>query len=217
MGEKRKKGLGGLTPEKKKLLKQLIMAKAAEDLKRKQEAEAEEKRKIIEERVPKLDVEGLDQAGMEKKVKALYEVVVALEEEKYDWELKIRKQEYEINELTIKVNDIKGKFPKPVLKKVNKTESKLAKFDKAKLKSSSSFRDQLKSSGKSKFDLEEVEEKAKPDWVQDGLHKKEEEKDEEAPRKRRRKRLKRAPRRKKRKRRRKRRSKASFKILLSAS
>merc|ERR1712018_710306 len=152
MGEKRKKGLGGLTPEKKKLLKQLIMAKAAEDLKRKQEAEAEEKRKIIEERVPKLDVEGLDQAGMEKKVKALYEVVVALEE------LKIRKQEYEINELTIKVNDIKGKFPKPVLKKVNKTESKLAKFDKAKLKSSSSFRDQLKSSGKSKFDLEEVEE-----------------------------------------------------------
>ena len=33
-------------------------------------------------------------------------------------------QDYEINELTIKVNDIKGKFVKPVLKKVSKTESK---------------------------------------------------------------------------------------------
>jgi hypothetical protein len=29
-----------------------------------------------------------------------------------------------INELTIKVNDIKGKFIKPALKKVNKTQSK---------------------------------------------------------------------------------------------
>ena len=37
------------------------MQKAAEDLKRQQEAEAAEKRKIIEERVPKLNVEGLDQ------------------------------------------------------------------------------------------------------------------------------------------------------------
>ena len=33
-------------------------------------------------------------------------------------------QEFEINELNIKVNDIKGKFAKPVLKKVSKTESK---------------------------------------------------------------------------------------------
>ncbi len=66
------------------------------------------------------------------------------EEAKYDMEMKIRKQDYEvcksdlinvhcflikililkINELTIKVNDIKGKFIKPALKKVNKTQSK---------------------------------------------------------------------------------------------
>lgn len=31
-------------------------------------------------------------AGLEKKVKELYKTVVALEEEKYDWETKIRKQ-----------------------------------------------------------------------------------------------------------------------------
>lgn len=159
MGEKRKKGLGGLTPEKKKLLKQLIMQKAAEDLKRKQQAEEEEKRTVIESRVPKLSLDGLDQSGLEKKVKELYKAVVALEEEKYDWESRIRKQDFEINELNIKVNDIKGKFVKPVLKKVSKTESKLAKFDKQKLKKAGGFRDQLKSTGKSKYALEEEEEK----------------------------------------------------------
>ena len=37
---------------------------------------------------------------------------------------------------------------KPMLKKVAKTESRLAKFDKEKLKKSGAFRDQLKSTGK---------------------------------------------------------------------
>ncbi len=31
---------------------------------------------------------------------------------------------FQINELTIKINDIKGKFVKPSLKKVSKTEQK---------------------------------------------------------------------------------------------
>ena len=35
------------------------MQKAAEDLKKQQEAEAVEKRRIIEQRVPKLDLEGM--------------------------------------------------------------------------------------------------------------------------------------------------------------
>lgn len=47
---------------------------------------------------------------------------------------------------------------KPVLKKVNKTESKLAKFDKKSLKAKLGFRDQLKSTGQSKYALEEEKE-----------------------------------------------------------
>ncbi|MDK0604689.1 troponin, partial [Clostridium perfringens] len=92
-------------------------------------------------------------------------------EEKYDWEVKLRRQDYEINELTIKVNDIKGKFVKPVLKKVSKTETKMSKFDRAeKPKSISGFREQLKSTGQSKFALEEEDKGAKkPDWGQSQL------------------------------------------------
>ena len=49
-------------------------------------------------------------AQLEAKCKELHKTVCGLEEEKYDWEVKIRRQEYELNELTIKVNDIKGKL-----------------------------------------------------------------------------------------------------------
>lgn len=40
------------------------MQKAAEDLKKQQEKEAEEKRKVIETRVPQLQIDGLDQSKL---------------------------------------------------------------------------------------------------------------------------------------------------------
>jgi len=42
------------------LFQQLIMQKAAEELKKQQEREMEEKKKAIESRVPKLEIDGLD-------------------------------------------------------------------------------------------------------------------------------------------------------------
>merc|ERR1712178_448032 len=138
--------------------------KAQEDMKKRQAEEAEAKRKVIEAKVGPLTIDGLNQTQLESKVKELYKTVCALEEEKYDWEFKIRRQEYELNELSIKVNDIKGKFVKPVLKKVAKPANKLAKFDKSALKSKMEFRDNLKSTGKDKYALEEEEAKEKPDW-----------------------------------------------------
>ena len=44
------------------------MQKAAEDLKRKQEEEAAEKRKIIDARVPKLTIEGMGQGGQQSMI-----------------------------------------------------------------------------------------------------------------------------------------------------
>ncbi|KAK3586299.1 hypothetical protein CHS0354_002800 [Potamilus streckersoni] len=139
----KRKGLGGLSPEKKKILKKLIMQKAAEDLKSEALAKALEKEKHINERVEPLTLDGLDGDGLKKLCKALHAKVAQLEEEVYDWEFKIRRQETEINELTLKVNDSRGKFVKPVLRKVNKTESKFDKLKKEKEKSD--FRSTLKS------------------------------------------------------------------------
>uniref|UniRef100_A0A0L8H1Q7 Uncharacterized protein n=1 Tax=Octopus bimaculoides TaxID=37653 RepID=A0A0L8H1Q7_OCTBM len=120
----KRKGLGGLSPEKKKLLKKLIMQKAAEDLKNEAKRKAEEKERFICERVEPLITEGLNEAQLQDLVKKLHAKTAELEEEVYDCEFKIRRQEFEINDLTIKVNDTRGKFVKPVLKKVSKTEAK---------------------------------------------------------------------------------------------
>jgi len=167
---KKKKGIS-LTPEKKKLLKQLIMQKAAEELKKQQEKEVEEKKKAVESRVPKLQIDGLAKDALEKRVKDLYVTVCRLEEEKYDWECRLGRQTEEINELNIKVNDIKGKFSKPVLKKVSKTQTKMAKFDKEAMKKTKLMMTTLKSTGKDKFAIEEKEEDKKPDWGVDHLQK----------------------------------------------
>jgi len=44
------------------LLQQLIMQKAADDMRKQQEEAAAEKAKAIEARVPKLELDGLDQS-----------------------------------------------------------------------------------------------------------------------------------------------------------
>merc|ERR1712142_768763 len=154
---KKRKGLGGLSAEKKKLLKKLIMQKAAEDLRNESIARAAEKEKFINDRVAPLKTDGLDDGALAQLVKDLHAKVCTLEEDVYDWEIKIRKQDFEINELTLKVNDTKGKFIKPVLRKVNKTESKLKKL--AQMKESTDFRGNLKSTGQNKYALDEEEDR----------------------------------------------------------
>lgn len=137
--------------------------KTAEELKKQQELEAAERARVIASRVPQISIEGLDQANLEKKVRELYDIVVRLEDEKYDWEFKLRKLDFEINELNIVVNDIKGHFVKPVLKKISKTEQKLAKIAevKSKLQGGGGFRENLKSTGQPKFAIDEKEGEAK--------------------------------------------------------
>ncbi|VDI83898.1 Hypothetical predicted protein [Mytilus galloprovincialis] len=153
----KRKGLGGLSPEKKKMLKKLIMQKAAEDLRNEAKAKAEEKERYINERVGPLSLEGKAEGDLVKLCKQLHQQLSKLEEEVYDWEVKIRKQDQEIITLTLKVNDSKGKFAKPVLKKVNKTESKFKKLTSKTSKDKADFRDNLKSTGQSKFAIDEEE------------------------------------------------------------
>lgn len=151
-----KKKRFGLTPEKKRKLKLLIMKKANEDLKNEAERKSQAKKKYLDEKLQPLpNLSSLNEANLVSICKDLHKNIVDTEEFKYDLEVKIRRQDYDINELTIKVNDIKGKFIKPALKKVNKTQSKFAKLEKLE-QSGADFRANLKSTGKDKFALEDV-------------------------------------------------------------
>ncbi|XP_017492762.1 PREDICTED: troponin I-like, partial [Rhagoletis zephyria] len=67
-----------------------------------------------------------------------------------------------INDLNAQVNDLRGKFVKPALKKVSKYENKFAKLQKK--AAEFNFRNQLKVVKKKEFTLEEEEKEKKPDW-----------------------------------------------------
>ncbi|CAF0764365.1 unnamed protein product [Adineta steineri] len=129
-----KKKRFALTPEKKRKLRLLIMKMATDNLKNAAEQRSAARQKYIQERLEPApdDYNRLNEAQLVSMVKELFKQLSDTHELQYDYDMKIRKQDYEINELTIKVNDAKGKFIKPTLKKVSKTTQKLQKLQKPK-------------------------------------------------------------------------------------
>jgi len=159
---------GFMTPARKKKLRTLLRKKAAEELKKEQERKAEERKRTITERCgPLKHGEGVNEAELMQICKEYQERVIKLESEKYDMEFDSRHKEYRINELNMVVNDMRGKFIKPTLKKVSKFEyGKFEKLMRAAKKADNDFRVNLKSVGKStQFKIDEDVKEAKPDWA----------------------------------------------------
>merc|ERR1712223_521404 len=153
-GKKAKKGF--MTLERKKKLRLLLRKNAAEQLKKEQERKAAERRKVIDERCgqPK-DLESASEDALVQICKEYHSKVYKLEGDKWDLERGIKIRILEINELNIAVNDLRGKFIKPTLKKVSKYENKFAKLQKK--ASEFSIRTQLKTVKKKEFTMDEEE------------------------------------------------------------
>merc|ERR1712154_745624 len=88
-----------------------------------------DRKKVIDERcgTPK-DVENASEDKLKQICKEYFDRMYMCESQKYDMEFEVRKRGFEINELNIAVNDLRGKFIKPTLKKVSKYENKFAKL-----------------------------------------------------------------------------------------
>ncbi|XP_065363869.1 troponin I isoform X2 [Calliphora vicina] len=159
--KKAKKGF--MTPERKKKLRLLLRKKAAEELKKEQERKAAERRRIIEERCgsPR-NLSDASEDSLRDICKKYYDKVLQLEDQKYDVEYQVARKDMEINDLNAQVNDLRGKFVKPALKKVSKYENKFAKLQKK--AAEFNFRNQLKVVKKKEFTLEDEEKEKKPDW-----------------------------------------------------
>ncbi|XP_014214673.1 troponin I isoform X2 [Copidosoma floridanum] len=173
--KKAKKGF--MTPDRKKKLRLLLRKKAAEELKKEQERKAAERRRIIEERCGKAkDVDNANEAELKRICTQYHERVYICEGQKWDLEREVRKRDYEIADLNSQVNDLRGKFMKPTLKKVSKYENKFAKLQKK--AAEFNFRNQLKQVKKKEFTLEEEDkenaskDKKKPEWSKKGDEKK---------------------------------------------
>lgn len=156
--KKAKKGF--MTPDRKKKLRLLLRKKAAEELKKEQERKAAERRRIIEERCgsPK-DLDDASEEAVKKVLVAYHQRINRLEDEKFDLEYIVKRKDFEISELNSQVNDLRGKFVKPTLKKVSKYENKFAKLQKK--AAEFNFRNQLKVVKKKEFTLEEEDKEKK--------------------------------------------------------
>uniref|UniRef100_A0AAG5DNG6 Troponin I n=1 Tax=Anopheles atroparvus TaxID=41427 RepID=A0AAG5DNG6_ANOAO len=163
--KKAKKGF--MTPERKKKLRLLLRKKAAEELKKEQERKAAERRRIIEERCGKpKNIEDANEEQARKVLRDYHQRINSLEEEKYDLEYVVKRKDMEISDLNAQVNDLRGKFVKPTLKKVSKYENKFAKLQKK--AAEFNFRNQLKVVKKKEFTLEEEDKEKKPEWSKKG-------------------------------------------------
>jgi len=158
------KGKGFMTPERKKKLRVMLRKKAAEELKKEQERKADERRKCIAQRVGTAkNLDGANEAALTQILKEYHKKISELEDKKYDLEYEVRQKDFLINELTIQVNDLRGKFVKPALKKVSK-------FDKLKIQAKAvaevDFRSNLKSVKKETFKMDEDNKPIeKPEWA----------------------------------------------------
>merc|ERR1711974_186526 len=120
---------GFMTPERKKKLRTLIRKKAAEELKKEQERKAEERLRVIAERCgTKADLENASTDELKKICQQYFDKWYSLEAEMFFLQREVILRDLQINELTISVSDMKGKFIKPSLKKVSKYENKFAKL-----------------------------------------------------------------------------------------
>jgi len=170
-----KKKKGFMTPARKKKLRTLLRALAAEELKKEQARKAAERQRILAERTgdPK-DLENANEAELIAIAKEYTERLKVLEGEKYDLEYQTARKDFEKRELSAKVNDVRGKFQKPPLKKVSKAQAQMDKIKMFAAKANQmDARMGLKSVQKFAIKEEKKDEKEKPDWAAGGGPKKE--------------------------------------------
>jgi len=162
-----KKGKRGfMTPDRKKKLRTLLREQAAKQLKEEQAKREGERRKEIDKRTgQKKSLEGVNEATLQQVCKEYYEKILKLEDIKYDLEYEVRQKDFVVNELSIEVNDLRGKFVRPCLKKVSKYDGKLEKMAKVAAKAEMDFRNNLKRVQSTKFKMSDEEKEEKPEWA----------------------------------------------------
>ncbi|XP_030649170.1 troponin I, fast skeletal muscle-like [Chanos chanos] len=150
-----------MTSSRRHHLKSLLL-QIAQSLLEAEAAEAEnEKERYMEENCPEISLPGSMQE-LQDLCKKLHQKIDAVDEERYDMSAKVVKTDKEINDLKMKVVELKGKFKKPALKKVRMSaDAMLQALLGSKHKTSMDLRANLK---QVKKEVKEEEKEAVGDW-----------------------------------------------------
>ncbi|KAK2838517.1 hypothetical protein Q7C36_013331 [Tachysurus vachellii] len=124
-------------------------------------AEKEEKKKerevALSERIPPLKLTGLSVKELQDLCRDLHHKIDVIDEERYDIDVKVSKNEKEIEEMTRKIIELKGKMKRPILKRVKiSAEAMLSVLLGSKHKESIDFKANLKTVKKEEEKKEEV-------------------------------------------------------------
>lgn len=92
-----------------------------------------------------------------------HERITRLEDEKYDLEYAVNRKDYDITEMAAKVNDMRGKFIRPPLKKIPKYEAKIERML-LNARKEIGFTVALKSVKKEQMTETKETKKATPEW-----------------------------------------------------
>ncbi|KAM3609250.1 uncharacterized protein V6R79_011891 [Siganus canaliculatus] len=104
-----------------------LMLSIAKGLLEEEEREQEvEKRRYMEDSCPPVSMPRTMQE-LQELCREIHRKIDGIDEERYDLEMKVTKSNKEIDDLKIKVQDVMGKFKKPVLKKVRMSADAMLK------------------------------------------------------------------------------------------
>ncbi|XP_054154887.1 troponin I-like [Oppia nitens] len=157
---------GFMTPERKKKLKQFLRENVIKELNIEQEHKRQERRKIIAQRTgQKRSTDGMTDAELRDLCRQYYQRIAGLEDIKYDLEYEVRQKDFVVNELSIEVNDLRGKFVKPALKKVSKYAQKLEKMAKVAAKVETDYRTNLKRVQSQKYSIGDEKQSRPVVWM----------------------------------------------------
>ncbi|KAG9281111.1 troponin I, fast skeletal muscle [Astyanax mexicanus] len=106
-----------MTSSRRYNLKSLLLSIAANLLEAESKQLVVDKENYMAEHCPPLDLPSSTQE-LQEFLKKLNQNIEKIDEDRYDLEAKVIKTDKEIDDLKIKVQDLKGKFKKPVLRKV---------------------------------------------------------------------------------------------------
>ncbi|KAJ8382846.1 hypothetical protein SKAU_G00036240 [Synaphobranchus kaupii] len=138
------------------LLKTKLLKKAATMLVAEKEEKRVERENALNERVPPLQLSGLSVQQLQDLCKDLQRKIDITDEARYDIEGKVSKNDKEIQNLSQKIYELKGKMKRPNLKRVKKTtDTMLGNLD-SKMNKSNDYKANLKTVKKEDEKKEEV-------------------------------------------------------------
>lgn len=115
-----------MSSSRKHQLKSLMLSIAKGLLEEEEKEREEEKVRYMDENCPSLSLPRTMQE-LQEMCRDIHRKIDVIDEERYDLENKVNKSNKEIDDLKIKVQDLMGKFKKPVLKKVRMSADAMLK------------------------------------------------------------------------------------------